>query len=616
MTQTLHRTRRRRRQDGARIGFRQEIDAVSDGARAFAAPAPMPLESRQPRLPASDNDHQKRAPRNNRRGQAASPPTPAHDLDVRRQNRNKRAAVPEPDFRLTYSTMFDPPAEVHLRFDAALTDVRANLGAEHAMLIGGEDVRADGQFASVSPIDTELVLGRFQEGTSADVDLAVEKARAAWPAWARTPWPRRVDILLHAAQLIEASAFHLAAAVSLEVGKNRMEALADVQETVDLIRWYCREMQDNRGFVREMPKDPLPGDVSRNRSVLKSYGVWAVIAPFNFPFALAGGPASAALIAGNCVVFKAASATPWSGWLLSQCLRESGVPPGVFNYLTGAGERVGDPLVRHPHVAGVTFTGSYDVGMSIVRMFAQGRYPRPCIAEMGGKNAVIVSRHADLERAALGIVRSAFGLQGQKCSACSRILVERVVADQLVDRIVGLVRKIRVGDPTLQDNWMGPVINRAAHERFGRIAGELHSDGQILCGGHSIDEGDLVRGYYCAPTLAQLPLGHRLWREEVFLPLTLLSPVASLDEAMEVANGIDFGLTAGFYGAREELDWFLEHIEAGVTYCNRPQGATTGAWPGYQPFGGWKGSGSTGRACGSFYYLQQYMREQSQTIVD
>jgi 1-pyrroline-5-carboxylate dehydrogenase len=512
--------------------------------------------------------------------------------------------------------MFDSAPEVHACFDAALADVRANLGAEHAMLIGGAEVRADGQFESRSPIDTDIILGRFQEGSAADVDAAVTKARAAWPGWARTPWPRRVDTLLQAARLIETSAFHLAAAVALEVGKSRVEALAEVQETVDLIRWYCREMQDNRGFVRELPKDPLPDCVSRNRSVLKGYGVWAVIAPFNFPFALAGGPAAAALAAGNCVVFKAATAAAWSGWLLTQCFRQAGVPPGVFNYLTGSGARVGDPLVRHPGIAGATFTGSHDVGMRIARSFAQQRYPRPYIAAMGGKNAVIVSRNANLERAALGIVRSAFGLQGQKCCACSRILVERSVAEELADRIAAQVRTIRVGDPTAKDNWMGPVINRSAYGRFGRVAAELHNDGQVICGGHTLEEGAMVRGYFCAPTLAQLQLGHPLLSEELFLPITLLAPVTGLDEAMDVANSLDYGLSAGFYGAKDEIDWFLEHIEAGVTYCNRPQGATTGAWPGYQPFGGWKGSGSTGKACGSFYYLQQYMREQAQTIVD
>lgn len=512
--------------------------------------------------------------------------------------------------------MFDPPRELHERFDAALAEVRSNLGVEHAMLIGGEDRRADGQFESRSPIDTDWLLGRFQEGSPDDVDAAVRAARAAFPAWARTPWPRRVDVLLRAAALLEASAFHLAAAVTLEVGANRMEALGDVQETVDLIRWYCQQMQDSHGFVRDLPKDPLPGYSSRNLSALKPYGVWAVIAPFNFPFALAGGPAAAALIAGNCVVYKAASATPWSGWLLAQCLREAGVPAGAFNFLTGSAARVGDPLVRHADIAGITFTGSYDAGMQIYRTFAQYRYPRPCIAEMGGKNAAIVSRNADLERAALGIVRSAFGLQGQKCSACSRVLVDRVVADQLADRIVAQTRALRIGDPTCRDNWLGPVINRSAYERYMRTAAELQHDGQLLCGGRTLTEGALVRGYFCEPTVAQLHLEHRLWSEELFLPVVLMAPVAGLEEAMEAANASHFGLTAGFYGAREEIEWFLERIEAGVTYCNRPQGATTGAWPGYQPFGGWKGSGSTGKAAGSFYYLQQYLREQSQTVVD
>ncbi|HEY8553314.1 MAG TPA: aldehyde dehydrogenase family protein, partial [Burkholderiales bacterium] len=326
----------------------------------------------------------------------------------RRHHRTQRKPL-SAAFRLTYATMFDPPRELHEQFDAALAEVRSNLGVEHAMLIGGEDVRADGQFESRSPIDTDQVLGIFQEGSPEDVAAAVRAARAAFPAWARTPWPRRVDILMRAAALLEASAFHLAAAAVLEVGKNRLEALADVQETVDLIRWYCRQMQDNHGFVRDLPKDPLPGFSSRNTSYLKPYGVWGVIAPFNCPFALAGGPAAAALMTGNCVVYKAASATPWCGWLLAQCLREAGVPPGVFNYLSGSAARVGDPLVRHPDIAGITFTGSYEAGMQICRTFAAHRYPRPCIAEMGGKNAAIVSRNADLDRAALGIVRSAFG---------------------------------------------------------------------------------------------------------------------------------------------------------------------------------------------------------------
>jgi 1-pyrroline-5-carboxylate dehydrogenase len=395
-----------------------------------------------------------------------------------------------------------------------------------------------------------------------------------------------------------------------------MESLGEVQETADLIRWYCEQMQANGGFDRSLPNDPLRGYVSRNRTVLKPYGVWVVIAPFNFPYALAGGPVGAALVAGNTVVFKVASDTSLSGWLLLEALRDAGLPDGVVNFVTGAGAAIGEALVAHPDVAGITFTGSYEVGMSIVRTFAQRRWPQPCIAEMGGKNAAIVSRHADLERAATGIVRSAFGLQGQKCSACSRVYVERPVAAALREQLVERTQAIRVGDPTLKENWMGPVINAAAYARYAKCAEALARDGQVLTGARALREGTLERGYFVAPTVASAPRGNALWRDEHFLPLLLIDDVDSVDEAIALANGTEYGLTAGFYGAPEEIDAFLGRIEAGVAYVNRPQGATTGAWPGYQPFGGWKASGTTGKAIGSFYYLQQYLREQSQTIVD
>jgi 1-pyrroline-5-carboxylate dehydrogenase len=267
-------------------------------------------------------------------------------------------------------------------------------------------------------------------------------------------------------------------------------------------------------------------------------------------------------------------------------------------------------------VAGVTFTGSGEVGMGIVRAFAQGRWPRPCIAEMGGKNPVIVTRHADLERAAMGIYRSAFGLQGQKCSATSRVLVERPAMDELVARLARLADETPVGDPTLRGNWMGPVINAAARERYRKVAAEAAEAGTVFAGARELAEGDLARGFFVAPTVAAAPWESRLWRDEHFLPFALVGAVDSLDEALGRANDTDYGLTAGFYGAPEETPQFLERIEAGVVYVNRPQGATTGAWPGYQPFGGWKGSGSTGRNIGSFYYVTQYLREQSQTVVE
>jgi acyl-CoA reductase-like NAD-dependent aldehyde dehydrogenase len=519
-------------------------------------------------------------------------------------------------FKLTYSTMFDPPAELHQSFEAALAAVRARMGGTHPMWIGGRTREAASTFEVRSPIDRDWLLGRFAQGTRGDVEDAVAAARAAFPAWAATPWRERVAMLRRAAALIEERVYEVSAAVALEVGKNRMESLGEVQETADLIAWYCDQMEANAGFDRALPDDPLPGFTSRNRSVLKPYGAWAVIAPFNFPHALAGGPIGAALVAGNTVVFKVASDTAWSGWLLLEALRDAGVPDGVINYVSGPGGEVGAALVESPGIAGITFTGSYEVGIGIVRTYAAGRWPRPCIAEMGGKNAAIVTRHADLERAATGIVRSAFGLSGQKCSACSRVYVERAVAPALRERLVVLTEKLAVGDPTRRENWMGPVINASARARYAKCVENLVKHGRIEAGGRLLGEGDLARGHFVAPTVATAPHDYRLWREEKFIPLVLVGEVESLEEALGRANESEYGLTAGFYGSREEIETFHERIEAGVTYANRPQGATTGAWPGYQPFGGWKGSGTTGKAIGSFYYLPQYLREQSRTVVE
>jgi 1-pyrroline-5-carboxylate dehydrogenase len=519
-------------------------------------------------------------------------------------------------FKLTYSTMFDPPEALHQRFEASLAAVKSRLGGEYPLWIGGRERRCAATFEVRSPIDQNLLLGRFAKGGAQDARDAIAAARAAARDWAAAPWTERVRLLRRAAALIEERVYEIGAAVALEVGKNRMESLGEVQETADLIAWYCDQMESHAGFVRTLPDDPLPGFRSHNRSVLKPYGAWAVIAPFNFPFALAGGPVGAALVAGNTVVFKVASDTAWSGWLLLEAFRDAGLPEGVVNYVSGPGGEVGAALVESPDIAGITFTGSYEVGMEIVRGFAAGRWPRPCIAEMGGKNAAIVTREADLDRAALGIMRSAFGLQGQKCSACSRVLVERPVARPLRERLKALTEKIAIGDPTRRENWMGPVINRAAYARYGRCVENLRHHGEVVTGGRTLVDGDLARGFFAAPTVATAPWDYSLWREEKFIPLVLVGEVDSLDEALAHANETEYGLTAGFYGSESEVARFHEGIEAGVTYANRPQGATTGAWPGYQPFGGWKGSGTTGKAIGSFYYLPQYLREQSQTVVE
>jgi acyl-CoA reductase-like NAD-dependent aldehyde dehydrogenase len=520
-------------------------------------------------------------------------------------------------FKLTYSTMFDPPEEMHTRFESALADVRAALGAHHAMHVDGRDVPASRTYEKRSPVDRRLVLGHFPLGEQGDVDRAVAAARAAYPAWRATAPFKRVRLAHRAAELIEERVYSIGAVLALEVGKNRMEALGETQETADFFSGYAAELERNQAYDRVLPDDPLPSHRSHNRSVLKPYGVWAVITPFNFPLALAGGPVAAALLTGNTVVLKGATDTPWAGRLLADCLRDAGFPPGVFNYVTGRGSVVGEALTGHPDLAGLTFTGSYDVGMGLYRKMAAGPHPRPCITEMGGKNPCIVTARGDLDRAATGIVRSAYGLTGQKCSALSRVYVEEAVAEPLLARVLEKTRAIRVGDPCLRENWMGPVINQAGVDSYTRYCVRLReSGGRILTGGERLADGELAHGHFVAPTVAEAPPDHPLFREEMFQPILMVARVKDVKQGVALANDSPLGLTAGCYGGDEDVRYFLDHIQAGVTYVNRPQGATTGAWPGYQPFGGWKGSGSTGKAIGSFYYLPLYLREQSQTIVE
>jgi 1-pyrroline-5-carboxylate dehydrogenase len=366
-----------------------------------------------------------------------------------------------------------------------------------------------------------------------------------------------------------------------------------------------------------MGRDPLVGYKATNLSVLRPYGVWLVISPFNFPFALTGGPAGSALVTGNTIVIKPATDTPWIVRLLAECFRDAGLPDGVANFVTGPGRTLGQALIDSPEVDGVTFTGSFDVGMKISRDFASGKFVRPAILELGGKNPAIVSQHADLELAAVGIIRSAFGLQGQKCSAASRVLIEAPVYDRLVEKLAAMANKLTIGDPTDKNIYLGPVVNKSSYQDFQNFVAELAGAGKILTGGKVLTEGDYSKGYFCAPTfVTDVPFDHRLWKEEMFLPITTIGKVENLEQAMAIANDVNYGLTAGFYGSKEETKWFFDRIEAGVTYANRPQGATTGAWPGFQPFGGWKGSGSSGKNAGGHYYLPLYMHEQIQTLIE
>ncbi|GAP13876.1 NAD-dependent aldehyde dehydrogenases [Longilinea arvoryzae] len=516
----------------------------------------------------------------------------------------------ESSFTLTYATMFNPPEELHTRYDEALARFKRNLGKDHGMIIDGKDVFAAEKFEDRNPANTDEVLGLFQKGNAEHANAALAAARRAFPKWSHMKWQDRVALVRKAADLMNDRLFDIGVVMSSEVGKNRMEALGDAAETVALFRYACDRMEINNGFTVKLGTDPLIGFESTNESVLRPYGVWLVISPFNFPAALTGGPTASALVAGNTVVMKPATDTPWTARLIAECLRDAGVPEGVFNYVTGPGSTLGQALIENPEIDGITFTGSYDVGMKIYRDFGSSRWVRPTILELGGKNPAIVTQNANLEDAAIGITRSAFGLQGQKCSACSRVLIHESVYDQLVSRMVELTNKFTIGDPTDRSVYLGPVVNKGSYRDYQGFSEELHQDGHILTGGKILIEGEYGKGYFCAPTLAELPFTHRLWQHEMFVPITTVGKYSDLNEAMKIANEVSYGLTAGFYGSEDEREWFYDNIQAGVTYGNRPQGATTGAWPGFQPFGGWKGSGSSGKNSGGVYYLQLYMHEQ------
>lgn len=521
------------------------------------------------------------------------------------------------DFKLTYATMFNPPEELHTGFDKAVEDLKKNLGKEYGMFINGKEVKADEKFEDHSPVNTDWVLAQMQKGNARHANDAIAAAKAAAPAWERTPWQKRVELARKAASLIEERIFALGAAMALEVGKNRMESLGDVQETADLIYYSCDQMEKNDGYIVEMGKDPLVGFDARNVSVLRPYGVWLIVSPFNFPHALTGGPMGAALVTGNTIVVKPATDTAWIVRLLIDCFRDAGFPDGVVNFVTGPGSTLGQALVDNKDVDGVTFTGSFDVGMKLFRDFANRDYVRPIILELGGKNPAIVSKNADLERATIGIIRSAFGLQGQKCSAASRVIVEEAVYDDLIARLKDATGKLIVGDPTERETYNGPVINKSSYNDFKNFTEEINqAGGKFLTGGNVKSGGMYDKGYFVENTfVVDLPFSHRLWKHEMFLPITTIGKVKNLDEAMKIANDVSYGLTAGFYGSLEETEWFFDNIQAGVTYANRPQGATTGAWPGFQPFGGWKGSGSSGKNAGGHYYLPLYMHEQIRTLI-
>ncbi|MEM4287567.1 MAG: aldehyde dehydrogenase family protein [Candidatus Caldarchaeum sp.] len=523
----------------------------------------------------------------------------------------------KPGQKITYVSLFADET-LHPAYEKALETVEKKyLGKRYPMHVGDREILSeDGEFEKRSPIDTSIVVGYFQRGNAKHLRQAIETAKNKFGEWSSTDWRERVRIVRSAAELIDERKFEIAAVITYEAGKNRLEALAECWEAIDALKYYARIMEENNGYEKEMG----PGGPGEScKMVARPYGVWAVISPFNFPFMLANGMMLGALITGNTVVFKPTSEAPLSGLLLYKIFRDAGVPAGVVNYVTGPGDVFEEEITTNADIAGIAFTGSKDVGMRLYRRFTSSQpYPKPIVLEMGSKNPTIVTDKADVKKAVLGVIRAAFGYDGQKCSATSRLYVQKGVKNRFLEELVKETSALKIGDPRRREVFMGPVINKRAVENFKRYVETAKKDGgEILYGGEVLSGGEYDKGYYVQPTIIDgLPRDHILFKQELFLPILVVSEFETLEEAVREANNTEYGLTAGIFSEDgEEIEYFFNNIQFGVTYANRRGGATTGAWPGAQTFVGWKASGATGKGVGGPHYLLTFLREQARTNV-
>ncbi len=504
--------------------------------------------------------------------------------------------------------------QFHDRYERALEQARSEFGKKYFMIIGGRQVRTSATVAQMSPIDTRLLLGHLPVGSGRHVKQAVMAAKKAFEGWGRLPYKERVRVCRAAAGIVSQRKFDLAAWISYENGKNRYEAIADVDEAIDFLRYYAEEMEKHDGFEVRM-KSTQPGE--KSRSLMKPQGVWGVIAPFNFPAAILVGMSAGAIITGNTVVVKPSSNTPIVACKVAEIFKQAGLPDGVFNLVIGPGGKVGAELVSNKDVSGIAFTGSREVGYGIARAFGKAR-PKPLIAELGGKNPAIVTDTADIGKAVDGILKAAFGYSGQKCSACSRVYVHKKVKEEFLKELAEKTKSLPVGNPLDQNTFVGPLANEDAYKKYQQYVRMADRDGKVMAGGSARKDSELKYGYYVQPTVVVgLPKKHRLFKEEMFVPILCVDDYEKLDDAIRLENDSDYGLTAGiFSGRQDEIKEFLDCIEAGVVYVNRQASATTGAMVGCQPFGGWKDSGTTGKGAGGPHYLMQFMHEQSQTVIE
>ncbi len=489
-------------------------------------------------------------------------------------------------------------AEERLAMEEAIARVEAKLGREYPLVIGGERVTAAENFKSINPSKTDEVVGVFSKANGEMARKAVAAANRAFEKWRRTPPEKRARYLLKVAAVMRRRVYELAAWMVIEEGKNWIEAYADVAEAIDFCEFYAREMMR---LGEPQPLTPLAGE--ENNQYYIPLGAGVVIPPWNFPCAILVGMTAAAFVAGNTVVLKPASASPAIAYKFFEILEEVNLPPGVVNFLPGPGGAIGDLLVSHPRVRFIAFTGSMEVGLRINRLAARPKrsqvWIKRVIAEMGGKDFIIVDGTADLDAAAYGIMTSAYGFQGQKCSACSRAIVTDDVYDSVLEKVVALTReKVTVGDPRDFANFMGPVIDAAAETKILDYVEIGKKEGRLVLGGDKRS----AEGYFINPTIiADVAPKARVAREEIFGPVLAFIRAKDFNDAVRISNNTVYGLTGAVYSNdRAHLEQARRECHVGNLYFNRK---CTAALVGVHPFGGFNMSGTDSKAGGRDYLL-------------
>ncbi|KDE49606.1 1-pyrroline-5-carboxylate dehydrogenase [Geobacillus sp. CAMR12739] len=482
-------------------------------------------------------------------------------------------------------------------FLAALKKVESELGRDYPLVIGGERVMTEDKIISINPANKTEVVGRVAKANKELAERAMKTADEAFRTWSRMSPEARADILFRAAAIVRRRKHEFSAWLVKEAGKPWREADADTAEAIDFMEYYGRQMLKLKDGI---PVESRPGET--NRFFYIPLGVGVVISPWNFPFAIMAGTTVASLVTGNTVLLKPASATPVVAYKFVEVLEEAGLPAGVLNYIPGSGAEVGDYLVDHPRTRFISFTGSRDVGIRIYERAAKVHpgqiWLKRVIAEMGGKDAIVVDKEADLELAAQSIVASAFGFSGQKCSACSRAIVVQDVYDQVLNRVVELTKQLNVGDPAEQATFMGPVIDQGAYNKIMEYIEIGKQEGRLMTGG----EGDDSKGFFIQPTVfADVDPNARIMQEEIFGPVVAFAKARDFDHALEIANNTEYGLTGAVISRnRANLEKARHEFHVGNLYFNR---GCTGAIVGYQPFGGFNMSGTDSKAGGPDYLI-------------